>query len=334
MNARNRMADVKKLRTNACQELLSLIIVDGWQEKLYQIALKAKNNKDHADSYAAALSKMDDYGVSKYSISDMDVTIIATCLLYKQDMITITLHPGTRSAFYKIKDDKNLNSHSGDNEDQEELYLQELYFLNDLAEFVRNFDDYERSKIGKDDSLTIRQKYLSKIDEFKATLDNERIELIHRQKKRAEDIQRIKESKDQRQIWFEYFELYVCEMRNKKDSTEFEAFVYEAAEAGITYAYPSAVDNYVIRGDYDKAEQYLRYLYENRQEHNTTPEHLMLLADIYIHGKCKKTGDGYAILQSLIDEGYNIALSEDKTKYQLYSKNNGRCYYTIELPQQ
>lgn len=41
MEIRNRMPDVVKLRCNACQEFLKMVIKPNWQQRLYDIAKEA-----------------------------------------------------------------------------------------------------------------------------------------------------------------------------------------------------------------------------------------------------------------------------------------------------
>ena len=43
MEIRNRMPDVVKLRCNACQEFLKMVIKHNWQQRLYDIAKEALN---------------------------------------------------------------------------------------------------------------------------------------------------------------------------------------------------------------------------------------------------------------------------------------------------
>ena len=45
MEIRNRMPDVVKLRCNACQEFLKMVIKPNWQQRLYDIAKEATDRK-------------------------------------------------------------------------------------------------------------------------------------------------------------------------------------------------------------------------------------------------------------------------------------------------
>ena len=40
MDVRNRMADVVKLRCNACQDFLRMILKEGWQQELYKSTVR------------------------------------------------------------------------------------------------------------------------------------------------------------------------------------------------------------------------------------------------------------------------------------------------------
>ena len=77
MEVRNRMADVVKLRCNACQDFLKMVIQPNWQAELYAIAKNAIDSNKFADNYIAAYEKMRDVGIENYSVDDMDVSILS-----------------------------------------------------------------------------------------------------------------------------------------------------------------------------------------------------------------------------------------------------------------
>ena len=59
MDVRNRMADVVKLRCNACQDFLKMIIADGWQQFIYNKAKKeVETNGRYKDKYISIYEKM------------------------------------------------------------------------------------------------------------------------------------------------------------------------------------------------------------------------------------------------------------------------------------
>ena len=75
MDARNRMADVVKLRCNACQDFLKLIISDNWQQFVYNKAQREiQDNGRYKEKYLSAYEKMREIGIDNYSVDDMDLT--------------------------------------------------------------------------------------------------------------------------------------------------------------------------------------------------------------------------------------------------------------------
>lgn len=64
------MPDVAKLRGNACQEFLKMVIKPNWQQRLYDIAKEAIEHNRYADNYRPAYEKMRDIGIENYSIDE------------------------------------------------------------------------------------------------------------------------------------------------------------------------------------------------------------------------------------------------------------------------
>jgi len=48
MNVRNRIADVIKLRCNACQDFIAMVLKPGWQQELYNKAQYEITNSNFA----------------------------------------------------------------------------------------------------------------------------------------------------------------------------------------------------------------------------------------------------------------------------------------------
>lgn len=332
MKVRNRMADVVKLRCNACQEFLGMVVKPGWQEKLYDIAKDAVETNHFADNYIAAYEKMRDLGPQNYQVSDMDVSFIAQVIRFCSGVVSVKGQ--TKDAVIRLKDDRNLTNHSNENEEDEELYLRGLLALCDLRNFIRTVDKVEIS-ISDEDRLKFRNKYIPLIDELQELLDDERIQLVQGKKERKKDIQRILESKDPDKEWIHIIEIYSKKyLSMNKDMDSYLQFITEAAEAGVAQAYPQAADHLYEIEDYDSAEYYLRLLYmkEDRKYHNV--DSMMLLADIYFRKLCTREGNGHEVIQKLISEGINIIKSEDGKQYKLISKSSvmkGKCLRTIDI---
>lgn len=332
MDIRNRMASVVKLRCNACQDFLVLVIKSGWQEKLYKKARYAVINQKHSNDYISAYEKMGKIGITNYRVADMDVSIIAVVVKHCKEL-TKSLDVKTIDSLLRLKDDRNTTNHSDENERPEELYLRGLVALCDLRNFVRTVYKYEFNNIEEQALLDFYNKYINLVDDLQELMDDERIELIQKKKKRKQDIQLLKNSPNQEFVWNKLFESYVQNSVLQQDNKEYIAFITEAAEAGLIQAYSHAANHFYSIKEYDKAEKYLAYLYSKKQELKPYPDDIMRLADIYINKLSKNSGDGYSLISELISEGNIIKKSDDGNRYEWLSKRDGRCMFSIQLPQ-
>ena len=64
MFVRNRMPEVVKLRCNACQDFLRMVIIPEWRSHVYEAAQTNITGK-YRDKYVAAYDKMREKGVEK-----------------------------------------------------------------------------------------------------------------------------------------------------------------------------------------------------------------------------------------------------------------------------
>lgn len=107
MDARNRMADVVKLRCNACQDFLKLIISDNWQQFVYNKAQREiQDNERYKEKYLSAYEKMREIGIHNYSVDDMDVTFISE-IIHGCRNIAPTAE-GTRKRLEQLIEDRNF----------------------------------------------------------------------------------------------------------------------------------------------------------------------------------------------------------------------------------
>lgn len=321
MDIRNRMADVKKLRTNACQKYLSYVLVDNWQEELYRII--EEEIKKYPNIYTHARLKMRKKGIKNFTPYDMDITLINAIVVYHHDDLLKSIKQETINAFLTIKNDKNETSHADDNEDALELYRQSFIFLSNLRTFIHTIDKYECESISDNDRQSFLQKYDTEIEDMQTKIDNERIDSIQQKTEIDNDIQLILGSKNPIQTWLNAFEKYSKDMFLSKDPNKYNAFVCEAAKAGIVQAYALAADYYYsITKDYDMAEKYLRYLFVNRKSKRYDDPYLLFLANIYLNRLSTHLGDDKAIIEMLIADGHNIKKSEDGKEYIFVHKED------------
>lgn len=333
MDVRNRMADVVKLRCNACQDFLKLVIRQGWQQKLYDKAEKAViRNEKYKDKYIAAYEKMRDTGIENYGIDVMDVTFISEIILHCGNIVSAS--DETKRTLRQLVDDRNQTNHSSENEEPEELYLRGLLALCDLRKFIRVVDKTETS-IDDNARMQYRKEYMAKIEELKTLLDDERIELIKREKDIMADIKKVLNSDDDGRTWAK-INGYYCDKYFKidKEAEAYQSFIFKAAEAGVMEAYGIAAEYHIERKNYDEAERLLAALHESNA--GWDPKDMMRLAEIYLNRRSKNVGDGKKILQELTDAGYSIESKDGKT-YTLLSKSvarRGKPLFGISVAEQ
>lgn len=319
MDILNRMASVKKLRTNACQKYLSYVLVDNWQEKLYKII--EEEIKKFPNSYTHARRKMRTIGITKYTPYNMDITIINAIIVYQHKKLLKSIQQETIDAFLQIKDDKNLTSHADDNEDALELYRQSFLFLSKLQAFIITVDEKEDKAISDEDRQSYLQEYDSKITNMQKTIDKERIESIQQKTEIDNDIQLILGSKDSIHTWLDVNKKYLNDMALSKNSSKYIAFVCEAAKAGIISSYPLAAEYYYKTAkDYDMAEKYLSHLFLNEKEKRYDNPYMLWLANIYLNKLSQTSGDINSIINRLINDGFIVEKTDDGKEYTIVKK--------------
>lgn len=257
MNIRNRMADVEKLRCNICQDFLKLIIQPGWQQVLYDKAKKeVDTNSKFKDKYIAAYRKMRDIGIDHYSIDDMDVTFISEILSWGCTSVACT-QVQTRNALKQLREDRNLNGHSSENETSKELYWRAHSALDNLNKFVQTVDEYE-TVIDDAKRLDYRQKYIPKIKELRNILEDEHIRSESIQK----DIQKILSGKLE---WNKAYKKYMNSHWKEEKDIYFE-FIVSASDAGIPSAHSLAAQYFIYEKNLHETEKRLQMDVESCKE--------------------------------------------------------------------
>ena len=266
MEIRNRMPDVVKLRCNACQEFLKMVIKPNWQQRLYDIAKEAIEHNRYADNYRPAYEKMRDIGIENYSIDEMDVTFITQVVCFCSSIVSVQKQ--TKDALTKLRDDRNLTNHSNENEEDEELYLRCLLSLCNLRSFVKAVDKFEIN-IDDADRLNYRNKYIPQIEELMDILDEERIALIQRTKDIIKDINRLLSCSDDEtrlRMWCDISKLYMDrEWKLDKNPERYNEFIVMALDAGIPEAHINAAIYFLnIKKDYVEMERRLQMMFDSR----------------------------------------------------------------------
>ena len=322
MDVRNRMADVVKLRCNACQDFLKMIIADNWQQFVYNKAKReVETNGRYKDKYISAYEKMREIGISNYSIDDMDVTFISE-VVHGCRTIAPT-DDRTRKSIEKLIEDRNLTNHSNENEEPEELYLRGLLALCNLKNFIRTIDKCE-TNIDDEERIKYRNTYAKLIEELKDTLDEERISLIQKRKDIAKDIKRLLDCTGEKQrlsVWCELEKMYMDRYwKLEKDYDRFNEFMVTASDAGIREAHNGAVDYFfLIKKDYEEGERRLYMLYESFDAlPNYESKSIIDTINGYLIQGNKLTDGMEKLVELIIEQGYPIEKNEKG--YFLWSK--------------
>lgn len=308
MEVRNRIADVTKLRCNACQDFLKMVLVPDWKQKIYEKAkYEIENKTKYKDKYWPVYEKMRDIGIQNYSADDMDVTFIAEVLYGCRTIAPV--QENTRKAIKALTEDRNLTDHSNENEEDDELYLRGLLALCNLRTFVRTVDRFETS-IDDSRRMEYRTLYLSKIEHLKNTLDDERIQLIQRIRNFDKDIQRILDSSNPANTWIDIEYLYMNRYKLEKDPEPWLEFTVRASDAGVPYAHLNAVDYYIEKKDYAEAEHRIWMLLND----NTEPLGYRVHSIIDKLNTCLSQGlavleDMHKLLEDINSKGFNIKVN-------------------------
>lgn len=281
MDAKQRMADVKQLRNDVCHDFFNLIVQQGWQNDLYQVAFRqVTNNGPFKDAYSNAYAQMRQLDVNnlvnEYKVEDMDVSLMRTIASYWNSKNNCSINyapmkPNTLDTLRSVKEDRNDgDAHSSGNEDEEELYLQGLLSLVILRQFIKAVDKNEMS-IPDPDRLAYYQKYISKINALKDTLDEERIELVQSVKAMDRDIEKIKNSDNPQLLWVQINLANQGRWRIDKGNEETLRlqlyFAARASDAGISCAHLSAASYYeYCEKNYGEAVNRLKMVLESEPE--------------------------------------------------------------------
>lgn len=302
MHIRNRINDIKKLRCNACQDYLKLVAIEGWKKPLYektQMSVKYWLGK-----YEHAYKNMRRNGIDNYEIDDMDVTFMSEIIHKCPELFPSKVQ--TRKAIELLTEDRNVNGHSDENEECEELYIYAFQALSNLQHFIDIVDKWE-NEIPDEIRLEYNQRYSAKIDEMKKLIDEERIGQVQNIKDIDRDIQRILSSEDSLATWCDIIKLYMDRSLIDHDDKKYQEFVLRASDAGVIHAHGRAADYYLnIENNCDEAERRMRLLTEC-EEFSIGDVHSIMTAisNYMVCGNILTEGLEELVL-SLIDRGYPI----------------------------
>ena len=120
----------------------------------------------------------------------------------------------------------------------------------DIISFIKTVDLSE-STIPNDDRLAFRAKWMSKAEELKIQLDEERIELVQIQKEIDRDIRVVKDAKDVHEKYIKYY----------RNTDRYNKFMVAASNERIAFAHSDAALIFLQKHDYDEFFRRLQMLY-------------------------------------------------------------------------
>lgn len=303
MHIRNRVNDIKKLRCNACQDYLKLIAVEEWKNQLYE---KTKISVKYLPAkYEHAYKDMRQKGIENYEIDDMDVTFISEIIHKCPDIFPSKVE--TRKAIEMLTVDRNVNGHSSENEECEELYIYAFQSLSNLQRFIDTVDKWE-TEIPDEKRLEYFKIYSAKIVEMKKLIDEERINQVQNIKEMDRDIRKILSSDDSLATWCDVIKLYMDRsFKVDRDGKKYQEFVLRASDSGVIYAHGQAADYYLnIEGNCDEAERRMRLLMEYEKFSMGDVQSIISAISTYMIRGNKLTERLEELVVSLIDRGYPI----------------------------
>jgi hypothetical protein len=271
MSFKETIGKIDDLRRELLRDLLSLTLVPGWQTTLYQACEGNIKAKRYGDKYRPMFERMRDYGITVYSPRDMDVSAIVTVICYVNN--TVSLTTDTKRIIRGIREDRNASTpHLTGSEYDEELFARGLLALIKLKELVRQVDEFEVS-IDEVKRLDFRQKYIKQVDDIKAELCGEYMELLVVIRDVDRDIERIlnepDDEKRQKLYYFiqtSYMEHYRVSRTDPLTEKRYYTFLKRASDKGIVRARKDVLLIASCYGDSEELEKQLGFLLDETGE--------------------------------------------------------------------
>lgn len=288
-----------------------MIIQDDWRNFIYNKAKNEVISGKFKSRYKPVYDKMRDIGVENYNIDDMDISFITEVIRGCREIAPT--NKKTRDAMEPIFDDKNIKSHSNQNEDDEELYLYGLLSLCNLRKFVRIVDDFE-TQIEDECRVLYRKTYISKIQELMEKLDQERIQLKQKNKDIESDINKIFESEDKLNAFWNIERLYFKRyFEIEKNIEYYDEFMIKASDAGIVYAHSRAAEHFFItKNDYIEGEKRLLKLLNSYDKLPVDEVYMIIyIINDYLSKNFSLTEGMVEIVNRIIKQGFKITKTDN-----------------------
>lgn len=213
-----------------------------------------------------------------------------------------------RKALEQITEDRNVNGHSNENEECEELYRYAFLSLSNLQRFVDTVDEFE-TDIPDEVRLEYKKRYSAKIVEMQKFIDEERIRQVQNIKDIDRDIQKILASEDSLATWCDVIKIYRDRSFKIDHNVEkYQEFILRASDAGVIHAHGGAADYYLnTDNNCDEAERRIRLLMEDKEKFKLGDvQSIMSAISTYMIRGNVLTEGLEEVVVTLIDRGYPI----------------------------
>lgn len=311
MRMHNRIPDIKKLQSNALQDFFRLETEQmfseeddkTWKKEFYDLVERNYRNKSYAARYIGAWNKINMIGIENYDFKDMDTTIIVA-IHFKGSPFTCDEHIVNR--MYDLREDRNYDAHTTNNEDESELVQFAFGALQDLQRFIDSVSRFMDIKL--EDKKEYCWRYSKRIKDLRNCIAKDYEETIGDWAIISREVEYIKSSSNIEDAYWKVWEKYFVKKEFK--------YLHEIAVAAEKMGVHSATEycaydfyrGFCCEKDLKRAGEY----YEKVMTWKTlSPMDELNLANIYINGifgkdKQKK---GYEIIEKMKKEAAKEGIS-------------------------
>lgn len=324
MKIRNRISDIKDLQTRVLQEYFRLqlslnYVGNTWKEEFNKEIERGKNNEKYASQYVGCHEILLQKGLDKFSVKDMDTTIITAVL--KWGVFSNFINGNMRRHLFNLQSDRNYESHLNGNETEHELMGWAKAALYNVKEFVKavrkapnvSLENFRKYYMEFDEEIENISECI--ISDYKESILEEAID--EEMNNNIDDILRDEDPhKRYNQIYGNYLRFSNMERTNK--------FLKKAAEEAIIWSMPELAERHCsgygsIRKDYNLAAYYFEEAFDI-----LTPQQKLMLASIYLNELTE---------EQKIDRGIEIKERIEKDMQKKRKQGIGKLNDIVEYEQ-
>ena len=325
MELRCRISAIKKLQTNALQDLLYLIfeekdLLNSWKQIVFtfveaQYSSPYKNNVINVRNYIIL------HGLSALTIKDMDTTFIVNFLSHNKSVWVINKEK-LKWHLSLLQTDRNLDAHSNGNESELELFSFAIRALNNLKQLVDHL--INDTKPTSPQRLEFARIYSNRISLLKEEIESDYS--VYLEGKTLKHIITLIKKLLNPDLWHQALLLFIPRKKTLSNYKSYELFLKLSDEAGITYSWSALADLYFsdsFMRDYEKAATYLE---KKRQFSTLDPIELLNLASIYQNHLCpnKDENDAQELLNLFASTPFGL-----KRTITTYISDDGYTFWRV-----